>query len=59
LNFAGLPDFIENTLHKNNMKWVPIIDAGLAYRPNQDYEALNEGQKKDLFMKINGEIFNG
>jgi len=30
---------------------VPIIDAGIAYRPNQGYKAFDEGVKQDIFMK--------
>jgi len=33
VNFKGLPDFVSD-LHKKNMKYVPILDAGLAYRPD-------------------------
>ena len=51
-NFGDLPDFV-NDLHKKNMKYVPILDAGLAYRPNGDYSAFIDGLKKDVFMKIN------
>lgn len=40
--FEGLPDFIQN-LHKKNIKWVPIIDAGLARRDGGDYEAFEDG----------------
>lgn len=40
--FAGLPDFI-NKLHNQNMKFVPIVDAGIAYRPNEGYQAFDQG----------------
>lgn len=30
-NFNGLKDFVDY-LHKNNMQWIPIIDAGVAQR---------------------------
>ena len=32
-SFSGLPDFVKK-LHSMNMKFVPIIDAGVSYRPN-------------------------
>jgi alpha-glucosidase len=32
-DFNGLPAFVDK-LHAQNMKFVPIIDAGIAYRPN-------------------------
>lgn len=62
VNFKDLPDFIDNTLHKKNMRFVPIIDAGIASRPNEKedpYKAYNDGIAKDVFMKINGEVFIG
>jgi len=40
--FADLPDFI-NSLHDNNMYWVPILDAGVAMRPWGDYDSYNTG----------------
>lgn len=49
--FAGLPEFIDK-LHDNNQKFVPIIDAGIAVRPDQGYDAYDSGIKEDIFMKI-------
>lgn len=59
VRFDNLPDFIED-LHKANRYYVPILDAGIAYRLNSDYGAFNEAQKDGLFMKApNGETFIG
>lgn len=58
VNFAGLGDFVKE-LHGKNMKYVPILDAGLAYRLNDDYSAFTDGYNKDVFLKLNGEIFVG
>jgi len=33
LTFAGLPEFVE-VLHSDNIKYVPIMDAGLAIVPD-------------------------
>jgi alpha-glucosidase (family GH31 glycosyl hydrolase) len=56
-NYAGLKDFVDE-LHGKNMKYIPIIDAGLAYR--NDYDQFKEGQDKDVFIKSpNGETFVG
>jgi len=33
------------------MKFVPIIDAGISYRPNSDYPAFDEGVKQNVFLK--------
>jgi len=33
------------------MHYIPIIDAGIAQRPDQDYEAYNDGVEKDVFVK--------
>ena len=53
--FKGLPEFIKDTLHANGMRYVPILDAGLAMRPNGDYPEYTEALEKDVFLKINGE----
>jgi len=31
---------------------VPILDAGVAMRPDQDYKAYQTGVDKDVFLKI-------
>lgn len=28
--FGDLPDYVNTTLHSENMHWIPIIDAGVA-----------------------------
>ena len=50
--FGGLADFVNNDLHKNHRRWVPILDAGVAYRNGSDYEAFNDLQTNKLYMKI-------
>lgn len=57
-SFNKLPTLI-NKIHSLNMKFVPIIDAGISYRPNQNYKAFDNGMKEDIFMKVNGEVFIG
>ena len=57
-SFAQLPNFV-NELHNRNMRFVPIVDAGISYRPGQDYAAFNDGQKADIFMKANGNTLIG
>jgi alpha-glucosidase (family GH31 glycosyl hydrolase) len=47
--FAGLDKFVEN-LHAKNMKYIPIIDAGIAI-VEDEYPALTEGLKDDVFIK--------
>ena len=43
-SFAGLPQLVSD-LHAKNMRFVPIVDAGVSYRPGQQYSAFNEGMK--------------
>ena len=38
--FAGLAGFVDQ-LHQMNMRFVPIIDAGVAMRPGQNYAAYD------------------
>ncbi len=57
--FAGLPEFVDE-LHKNNQKFVPIIDAGVAIRPGKNYKAYDEGIEKNVFLKIkDDQVFVG
>ena len=41
------------------MKYVPILDAGLAYRNDGSYDAFTTGVEQDVFIKINNEILIG
>ena len=52
--FKDLPAFVDG-LHKNNQRYVPILDIGVAMRPGQDYSAYDDGIKDDVFIKINGQ----
>ena len=59
VNFKGLADLV-NSLHDKNMKYIPIIDAGIAKRQNSDYAAYNQGVEKDVFIKAStGDDFVG
>lgn len=48
--YKDLGDFVTNTLHKNNQHYIPIIDAGIAYKPNSDYKIYDEGAKDGVFI---------
>lgn len=50
VNFEYLPSFIDE-LHSEDKHYIPIIDAGIAQRPNSDYEAYDDGVSKDIFVK--------
>jgi hypothetical protein len=43
------------------MRYVPLIDAGTAARPlpQDNYTQYQDGVAKDVFLKIQGEIFIG
>jgi len=56
--FKGLPEFID-LLHNHSMKVVPILDAGVAVKPNQSYYSYDSGIQKDVFIKIKNEPFVG
>ena len=58
IGFKDLKDFVDD-LHKSNKKFIPIVDAGVAYRPNQNYASYDSGIADDVFLKINGEPFVG
>ena len=50
VNFKDLGEFIEE-LHNKSMHYVPIIDAGVAKRDNQGYQAYDDGKSQDVFIK--------
>eukprot|EP00117_Sycon_ciliatum_P022886 scpid16282/ scgid19611/ Sucrase-isomaltase, intestinal; Sucrase; Isomaltase len=50
-SYKGLDDFVKNTLHKDNRRYVPIVDAGIAIVRDGSYPTFDEGQKADIFIK--------
>lgn len=59
VKFNNLSGFVQD-LHSKGMRYIPIIDAGISQRPNQDYQAYDDGVANDVFIKAqNGEIFTG
>ena len=56
--FSGLREFVD-ILHQKNMKFVPIIDAGISQRPGQNYSAYDEGVKQDIFLKLSNKALAG
>jgi alpha-glucosidase (family GH31 glycosyl hydrolase) len=57
--YNNLPAFVDG-LHERNMKYVPIIDAGIAVRPWTHYPAYDSGVEQKVFMRINdGQTFIG
>ena len=49
-SYAKLPDYVAE-IKKAGLKFVPIMDAGVAVRMNQGYKALDDGIAKDVFIK--------
>lgn len=48
--YAGLGDFVSNTLHKNNQHYIPILDAGIAYMPDMGYKVYDDGVEMNAFI---------
>ena len=48
--FFNLSGFV-NELHSKNMKFIPIVDAGVSARPNQGYQAYDTGVAQNAFIK--------
>jgi alpha-glucosidase (family GH31 glycosyl hydrolase) len=43
-----------------NMKFVPIVDAGISWRAGQNYSAFDQGVAQDIFLKLkSGELAGG
>lgn len=52
INFFGLDEFV-NELHSKNIRYVPILDAGIAQRPAGNYPSYEFGLAQNAFIKIN------
>ncbi|KDQ20770.1 glycoside hydrolase family 31 protein [Botryobasidium botryosum FD-172 SS1] len=51
---------IVDRLHKKNQHYILMVDPAVAYQPNTNYIAYDEGIKADIFMKRpNGTTFKG
>jgi alpha-glucosidase (family GH31 glycosyl hydrolase) len=48
--YSRLPKLVEG-IRAKNMTFVPIMDAGVAVRFNEDYEALTKGLNEKIFIK--------
>jgi len=58
-NFNGLTDFVAN-LTAHLIHYVPIVDAGIAKRPGENYQAYDQGVAADIFIKnAQGGILTG
>ena len=53
-NYNGLPKLISD-LHKDNKHYIPIVDAGIAQRPNKNYKAYDVGVKNGYFITYDKE----
>lgn len=50
-DFGDLPDSIKNWRENNNIRYIPILDAAVAYEPGSSGTAYQRGQKKNVFIK--------
>jgi alpha-glucosidase len=54
------PAKLISDLQQQGFKVVTIIDPGVKYEPEADYEIFDQGSQQDYFVrKANGEIFHG
>jgi alpha-glucosidase (family GH31 glycosyl hydrolase) len=64
VRFNGLQTWVETDLHaKQDKHYIPIVDAGVAYRPNAavPYKFFEDGKTQDIFTKTDDgtQIFIG
>ena len=48
--YKGLDEFIENKLHKESKRYVPIVDAGIAVVNDDSYPIFDSGKKEQVFI---------
>lgn len=57
--YSDLGTFVAK-IHGTGVRYVPIVDAGVAMRPKTNYDFYASGVTDDVFIKAaNGEIFTG
>ena len=49
--FSELPNIIENNVHKNHAKFIPIIDIGISYNSEEKNKYIKIGDENNLFIK--------
>ena len=63
IRFKDLPSIIKDEIHGKGRHYVPILDAGVAYRPWGDYSGYTDGinvDGKNVFVKgADGKEFIG
>ncbi|XP_046909432.2 lysosomal alpha-glucosidase [Dermatophagoides farinae] len=64
--FKELPDFINNVLHPNGQKFIPMFDCGISSgEPAGSYKPFDSGVELDVFVKnssnkiFRGKVWNG
>jgi len=50
-NFSDLPGYVSNWRNNNAIKYVPIMDAAIAYEPDNKSSAYSRGSSKNVFIK--------
>jgi len=58
-NFGDLGEYLKGLKTSNKIKFIPIIDAGIAQRNEnvEEYSAYNEGVNQDVFVKSGASNF--
>lgn len=56
-HFAELPQYINETKEKHNLRWTLILDPGIQ-GDKKLYNVFDEGYKKDVFIKWPKELAN-
>ena len=49
--YANLAANVSYIRKNKNMTFVPIMDVGVAVRPNENYFAFDQGMDKNIFIK--------
>ena len=59
VNYVNQPSLVQE-VHEKGMYYVPIVDAGTAYRPHSNYTLFEDGMNNNAFIKApNDEILIG
>jgi alpha-glucosidase len=45
-----LADLVNTTIHANDIKFIPIVDAGIAQRDGGNYSVYNSGKDRGVFI---------
>jgi alpha-glucosidase len=52
ISFGGLKEYVDDLYHNKSVKFVPIVDAAIAWRPG--YSTFDQGAAMNVYLTMPG-----